>query len=271
MTRPGAETYPHGHHASVVAAHGARTAATSCGYLLEHLSPGTSLLDVGFGPGSITADLAAIVAPAPVVGLESASGAVDLARALMAERGVDNVTLREGSVYELPFEDGSFDVVHCHQVLQYLSDPPAALREMARVARRVVAAREVDYATMHWAPLNPGMEDWLESYRSAARESGGEPDAARHLRAWANAASYDLLGEVRLGASTWTYATAESTRWWGDVQAARVLESEQNASLRAIGVDDDRLARMAADWKAWGEHPDAWFSMVHGELLLLKW
>lgn len=271
MTQPGDETYPHGHHASVVAAHGARTAQDSCAYLLPHLSAGTSLLDVGFGPGSITADLARIVAPGEVVGIESEPHAVELARELMETRGVSNVTLRTGSVYELPFEDGSFDVVHCHQVLQYLSDPPAALREMARVARRVVAAREVDYATMHWAPLNPGMQDWLDSYRSAARDAGGEPDAARHLRAWAHAAGLDLLGEVRLGATTWTYATDESTRWWGGVQSARVLESEQNAKLRALGIDDARIARMAADWKAWGEHPDAWFSMVHGELLLLKW
>lgn len=271
MTRPGDENYLHGHHASVVAAHGARTAQNSCGYLLAHLTPGTTLLDVGFGPGSITADLAGIVAPGEVVGVEAAPDAVALAQQEMERRGVGNVTLRTGSVYELPFEDGTFDVVHCHQVLQYLADPPAALREMARVARRVVAAREVDYATMHWAPLNPGMEDWLSSYRSAAREGGGEPDAARHLRGWAHAAGLDLLGEVQLGASTWTYATTESTRWWGDVQAARVLESEQNAKLRAIGVDDARLQRMAADWRAWGAHPDAWFSMVHGELLLLKW
>lgn len=271
MTAPGDETYPHGHHASVLAAHGARTAQNSCAYLLPHLSPGTTLLDVGFGPGSITADLAGVVAPGRVVGIDAAPDALEAATALMAERGVDNVTLRTGSVYELPFEDGSFDVVHCHQVLQYLTDPSAALREMARVARRVVAVREVDYDTMHWAPLNPGMHDWLTSYRTAAREAGGEPDAARHLRAWANAAGFDMLGEVRLQASTWTYATPESTRWWGDVQAARVQESQQNAALRALGVDDDRIARMAADWKAWGAHPDAWFSMVHGELLLLKW
>ena len=271
MTQPGDEKYLHGHHASVVAAHGARTAQNSCAYLLPHLAPGTSVLDVGFGPGSITADLASVVAPAQVVGLEAAPDAVAIAQELMERRGVDNVELRTGSVYDLPFEDDSFDVVHCHQVLQYLSDPPAALREMARVARRVVAAREVDYAVMHWYPPNPGMQDWLDSYRSAAREGGGEPDAARHLRAWSNAAGLDLLGEVRIGATTWTYATEESTRWWGDVQAARVLESDQNAKLRALGIDDDRIARMAADWSAWGAHPDAWFSMVHGELLLLKW
>ena len=268
MTRPGDENYVHGHHASVLAAHGARTAQNSAAYLLPHLSPGTTLLDVGFGPGSITADLAQIVAPAEVVGIEAAPDAVAAARALMDERGVDNVTLQSASVYELPFDDDSFDVVHCHQVLQYLTDPPAALREMARVARRVVAAREVDYAVMHWYPENQGMTDWLESYRQIARDSGGEPDASRHLRAWSNAAGLPALGEVTIDASAWTYTTHEVTKWWGDVQSARVLESEQNAKLKALGLGDERIAAMAADWRAWGEHPDAYFSMTHGELLL---
>lgn len=270
MTRPGDENYLHGHHPSVLAAHGARTAENSAAHLLPHLSPGMSLLDVGFGPGSITADLARIVAPGEVVGIDAAPDAVAAARALMDERGVDNVTLQTGSVYELPFEDGSFDVVHCHQVLQYLTDPPAALREMARVARRVVAVREVDYAVMHWHPANPGMSDWLECYRRIARDNGGQPDAARHLRAWSNAAGLPALGEVRIDATTWTYASREVTRWWGEVQSARILESEQNAKLRALGLDDDRIAAMAADWRAWGQHPDAYFGMVHGELLLLK-
>lgn len=268
MTQPGDEKYVHGHHASVLAAHGARTAQNSAAYLLPHLSPGTTLLDVGFGPGSITADLAQIVAPAQVVGIEAAPDALAAAAALMRERGVANVSLQTGSVYELPFEDDSFDVVHCHQVLQYLTDPPAALREMARVARRVVAAREVDYATMHWHPANQGMTDWLESYRQIARDNGGEADAARHLRAWSNAAGLPALGEVSVDASTWTYTTPEVTQWWGDVQSARILESEQNAKLKAFGLTDDRIATMASDWRAWGEHPDAYFSMVHGELLL---
>jgi ubiquinone/menaquinone biosynthesis C-methylase UbiE len=47
-------------------------------------------------------------------------------------------------VYQLPFGDGAFDVVHAHQVLQHLSDPAGALAEMRRVcrARGLVAARD---------------------------------------------------------------------------------------------------------------------------------
>jgi ubiquinone/menaquinone biosynthesis C-methylase UbiE len=51
----GPETiYTHGHHASILRSHRWRTAANSASYLLGYLTPGMSLLDVGFGPGTIT-------------------------------------------------------------------------------------------------------------------------------------------------------------------------------------------------------------------------
>jgi 2-polyprenyl-3-methyl-5-hydroxy-6-metoxy-1,4-benzoquinol methylase len=54
----GMTAYTHGHHESVLRSHSWRTAENSAAYLLGQLSPGMSLLDVGCGPGTITADLA---------------------------------------------------------------------------------------------------------------------------------------------------------------------------------------------------------------------
>ena len=62
--------YTHGHSESVLRSHRTRTAASSAAYLLPHLAHGQRLLDVGSGPGSITADLAVLVAPGEVVALE---------------------------------------------------------------------------------------------------------------------------------------------------------------------------------------------------------
>jgi cyclopropane fatty-acyl-phospholipid synthase-like methyltransferase len=64
------ETYTHGHHESVLRSHRWRSAANSCAYVLDRLGPGTDLLDVGCGPGTITAGLARHVAPGRVVGLD---------------------------------------------------------------------------------------------------------------------------------------------------------------------------------------------------------
>lgn len=66
--------YTHGHHESVLRAHRRRTAKDSAGYLLPHLQPGMSLLDVGCGPGTITVDLAARVAPGRVTAVELTDG-----------------------------------------------------------------------------------------------------------------------------------------------------------------------------------------------------
>ena len=67
-----ADTYTHGHHDSVLRSHRWRTAENSAGYLLPHLRPGQSLLDIGCGPGTITLDLAQLVAPGQTVGVDRA-------------------------------------------------------------------------------------------------------------------------------------------------------------------------------------------------------
>src|SRR3954447_11324732 len=150
-------TYTHGHHESVLRSHRWRTAENSAGYLLPHLSSGATVLDMGCGPGTITADLASIVTPARVTALELTDAALDLARDEVARRGLTNVDFAVGDVQALDFPDHTFDVVHAHQVLQHVADPVAALREMRRVARPggLIAVRDSDYAAFTWFPQLP--------------------------------------------------------------------------------------------------------------------
>src|SRR5438105_1376606 len=129
------DVYTHGHHESVVRAHAARTAENSAAFVLPHLTPGARVLDVGCGPGSITCDFAVLAAPGEVLGLDRSEDVLAQARALAEDRGLDNVSFTVGNVYDLDLEDESFDVVHAHQVLQHLTDPVAAVREMRRVAK----------------------------------------------------------------------------------------------------------------------------------------
>ena len=192
MSQPPADRYTHGHHAAVLAAHRARTAENSAAYLLPHLRSGQRLLDVGCGPGTITIDLAERVAPGAVVALEREPAVLVEVERLAAERGATNLSTTTGDVYALDFADGAFDVVHAHQVLQHLSDPIAALREMRRVTKPdgLVAVRDADYAAMTWYPAEPRLDRWLELYHRVARSNGAEPDAGRRLLAWARAAGF---------------------------------------------------------------------------------
>ena len=176
---PRSETYLHGHHDSVLRSHRWRTAENSAGYLLPRLAPGAHVLDVGCGPGTITADLAARVPDGQVTGIDAAEGVLTEAQAEADRRGQANVRFEAGDVYRLAFGDGTFDVVHAHQVLQHLSDPVAALAEMRRVCRPggLVAARDGDYGGMFWFPQDPELAEWQALYRDVARVLDGEPDA----------------------------------------------------------------------------------------------
>ncbi len=149
--------YTHGHHESVLRSHRWRTAANSAAYLIAELRPGLRVLDVGCGPGTITADIAALVAPGRVTAVDRSRDVLEHAAEAAAERGVDNVGFALADVHSLDFPDDSFDVVHAHQVLQHVGDPVQALREMRRVCRPggVVAARDSDYAAMTWYPEVP--------------------------------------------------------------------------------------------------------------------
>src|SRR6478736_2281459 len=245
------DVYLHGHHASVLASHGARTAADSAAYLLPHLRPGLSVLDVGCGPGTITLDLAEAVAPGGVVGLDVVPEPLEAARANAEARGDTTTEFGVGDVYDLDLPD----------------DSVAALREMRRVCRPggLVAVRDADYAAMVWYPASARLDDWLTVYEDVARSNDAEPSAARHLLAWAHTAGFE---DVTSSASTWCYATPEERDWWGGLWADRITQSSlaQQALERGLATPEllDELARA---WREWAAHPDGWFVVVNGEIL----
>ncbi|WP_129843187.1 methyltransferase domain-containing protein [Streptomyces sp. RFCAC02] len=260
-------TYTHGHHESVLRSHRWRTAENSAAYLLPALRPGQALLDIGCGPGTLTADLAERVAPGLVTGVDRAAEILPAARAEAERRGLTNVRFAEADVHALDFPDDSFDVVHAHQTLQHVTDPVVALREMRRVCRPggVVAVRDVDYATMTWFPEVPGLDGWLDLYRRVARANGGEPDAGRRLLSWARAAGFT---GITASASVWCHADPDERAWWSGLWADRTVAS----SYARLAVDGghatpDDLTAIAAAWRAWGADEDAWFASTHGELL----
>ncbi len=263
-----AGAYTHGHHESVLRSHRDLTAANSAAYLLPLLRRGATLLDVGCGPGTITADLARMIRPGRVTALEPSEQALEFARAEALRQGQQNIDFAVGDVHQPGFGDDSFDIVHAHQVLQHVPDPVGAIREMVRVCKPggVVAARDGDYSGFTWFPADPALDSWRELYRRAARANGGEPDAGRMLLAWAHAAG---CADVKASSSTWCYADPDARQSWGGMWADRIVASAVADQLVATGaVTRAGLAAIAADWRAWAAHPDGWLSVLHGEILI---
>jgi ubiquinone/menaquinone biosynthesis C-methylase UbiE len=261
------DTYTHGHHESVLRSHTWRTVENSAAYLIDELQPGRSLLDVGCGPGTITLDFAARLAPGVVTGIDASADVVDQAAATATERNVANVAFETGDVYDLRFDDEVFDIVHAHQVLQHLTDPVAALVEMRRVVRPggVVGVRDSDYATFTWAPDDPVLDRWLALYHEVTERNGAEADAGRYLLGWTQRAGFTDLAAT---SSTWTFADPDTRAWWGCLWADRAVHSSFAEQALEYGLSEPaELEAIAGAWRRWADQPDGWMVILHAEIL----
>jgi flavin reductase (DIM6/NTAB) family NADH-FMN oxidoreductase RutF/ubiquinone/menaquinone biosynthesis C-methylase UbiE len=101
--------------------------------LAEPLDPASRCLDIGCGAGRLLRDLAPRCAS--VVGVDTSVAMLERARERTESLGLGNITFTEAQAAALPFADASFDRVVIANVLFYLHDPLAALREAARVLR----------------------------------------------------------------------------------------------------------------------------------------
>ncbi|EJF63286.1 UbiE family methyltransferase [Dichomitus squalens] len=261
--------YTHGHHESVLRSHSWRTVQNSAAYLIPHLKPNMTILDVGCGPGTITTDFAQNYVPqGHVTGLD-VPDITDKAREYAASKGVTNITFTSGDALNLPFPDASFDIVHAHQVLQHVSDPVQVLREMRRVAKPggLVATRENDHSAKVWWPDIEGLQQWSEGYKAVARANGGEPDAGRRLHVWAKKAGYPA-DSLTLSVGTWCFYTPEDRAWWGGLWADRLLSSNFAPTALKHGIfTQEGLEKVAEAWRRWGADEDAWCTLIHGELI----
>ena len=141
---------------------------------LAGVEPGQRAIDVGCGPGVLTAELVARVGAESVAAVDPSAPFVGAAH----ERypGVD---VRQATAEALPFADDTFDVALAQLVVHFMTNPVAGLREMARVTRAggVVAASVWDFGgdrdplNIFWKAardVDPGVED--ESSLAGARQ-----------------------------------------------------------------------------------------------------
>ena len=252
---PPAGGYSMGYNQDMHRLMAARSAAGAAAHLLPHLRPGMRLLDVGCGPGSITLDLAAAIAPGEAVGVDIAPVQVERARALAAERGVGNVRFEAADAYALPFPDAAFDAVNANALLQHLGEPVRALREFRRVLRPggLAAVTDPDWSTWLIEPATP-LLDLLRAWRlQVYAHNGGDAGYARHQRRLLLAAGF-ARAECRVGVRE--FGTPEGVQEHTRIFAEQ-LRAFAPTIVQAGFADAATVEAVAEELRAWGERPDA--------------
>jgi SAM-dependent methyltransferase len=204
------DTYTHGHAEPVLQSHRWRTAENSAAYLLPSLGRGMDLLDVGCGPGTITVDLAARVAPGRVLGIDVSDEPLAEARGLAERAGVD-VTFEVGDVYALawfPADEGLDRWLDLYQrVHRRNGSEPNAGRRLLSWAH-AAGLRDVVATTSSWCFASPEDREWWgTSWAGRATASSFAEQAVAY-----GLATTDDLAEI---ARAWLRWAAADDGWLG--------------------------------------------------------
>lgn len=258
-----AERYSMGYKEEVHRLMTARGAAEWAPHVMAQLRPGMRLLDCGCGPGTITLDFAAAVAPGEVIGLDIAPVQIDRARTLAAAAQVNNVSFQVGDVYALPFPDASFDVVNANSLLQHLREPVRALREFRRVLRPggLTAVVDPDWSTMILEPATPLLDLVRDLRLRLYAHNGSDAAYARRLRSLLLDAGF-TYAECQPSAMPGSGGQPEHVREFAQTMRDQMrLFSE---TFQAAGIADAAtLAAIGAELEAWGERPDATVALLY--------
>lgn len=260
------ETYTLGHADHITQGFAIRTAETFAAFFLPHLKPAMTLLDCGCGPGSITVDLARVVAPGQVIGIDRGAESINQATALARARGVSNVHFQVSNVYELPFPDGSFDAVFAHVLFAHLSNPSRALMEMHRVLKPggLIGVRDVT-GTRGLTPRNPLLDQFYEIQERVVHHHGGNMFIGWELKGLLRQAEFT---QIEASASCGFERTPEAVAQRGEIFASRAENSPLfQEAINQGWIDCHTLSCMAAAWREWSQHPDAFLSTMFSEVV----
>lgn len=222
------------------------------------------VLDCGCGPGAMTVELAAAVAPGEAVGVDIHADQFDVGRTMASERGMTNVRFEQGTIYQLPFADESFDAVFVHAVLYHLREPLAALRQVWRVLRPggVAGIRDSDTAGDLYAPADPTIDRAWALLDRLMRHNGGNPAFGRTQKAALRQAGFE---RISASASYDCYEAPAVQRTWGAFWADLLQREHAGLILEHGWATRDDLAAMARALRAWDEQPDAFFARARCE------
>jgi ubiquinone/menaquinone biosynthesis C-methylase UbiE len=262
--------YTGGYSPIILAGLAARQASREAAFFLPHLRPGMRLLDCGCGPGAITVDLAQVVAPGEVIGIDVEAGQFEFGRKRAVERGLTNVTFTAGSVYELPFPAESFDAVFVHAVLYHLRDPERVLGEIYRVLRHggIVGIRDADAGGDVFTPTSPLLDKAWALMAKVVAHNGGDINLGRRQRALLRQAGFS---GTEASASFDHFGTPQKVQGVSMFFGHLLMQPDFTSVVEGQGwATQADLGAMSNAFREWGEQPDAFYARARCEAIGIK-
>jgi len=238
------ETYTPGYSEAAAAFMVRRRLDPNGTFFLPYLKTGITVLDCGCGPGTITRDIAQRIAPGRVVGLDFNADQIAVASRDARLQGIANVEFKQGSAYELPFADASFDAVFSHALLEHLREPVRAVAEFRRVLKPggALGVCTPDWGGFLVAPPSEELLLAFEAYKELQNCNGGDVYCGRKLGGLLSDAG---LRNMELRAR---YENYDPLTVIGDFLAAN--------------LDETGDAKNARVWRKWGRSPNGLFAQA---------
>jgi SAM-dependent methyltransferase len=250
------EQYTMGYGPAATTIMGLRTAQIHAAFFLPHLKAGMSLLDCGCGPGTITLGLAEVVSPGEVVGTEIEESQVAIAGQNAAARNISNVRFEVASVYELPFNNDSFDAVFISAMLGNLQEPVRGLREAYRVLKPggVIGVKEFDHGGDVVYPLSPALSKYNELYLRLRTENGHDPEGGRKIGSYLLSAGFH---DLWMTACYESLANPQILAGAAELNIGLLKEGWGETFTRRGWATNDDLEEMRNAWKEFASTPGA--------------
>ena len=241
------------------------TAQASAAYLLPYLRPGLRVLDFGCGPGTISVGLARAVAPGELHGVDMEASQIELARSVAMAGGQDNVTFHVADVTDMPFEDGYFDVAHCHNVLMHIPDTAAVLAEVKRVLKPggIIGCREMICGSCFTHPDFGVIGRAWEMFEDLLAADDAHPQMGRQLKGHLREAGFT---NIQTSASLDDFSTPAEIAFVYEFANRWFLAPEVTEAAIKYGAATEALCeaiRQAYD--RWRFDPGAWCGLAYGE------
>ncbi|EGW34174.1 uncharacterized protein SPAPADRAFT_59610 [Spathaspora passalidarum NRRL Y-27907] len=266
--------YSKGFKKSISDTHAWRTVANSSEFVVKVLKPNFKVLDAGCGPGSITIDFAANYLPqGSIVGIEPTQELIDTANVNKEKYGkpLDNLSFIKGSIYELPFKDNTFDLVHVQQVIIHLQDPIRALKELKRVVKPngFVCVRDADLSSFLAYPEEYSLLG--EHYALKAKNAvSTDIKAGRKLRPKALQAGYES-DKIRTSVSNWICTDSiDAKHRWAAATVARLESGGEKFYPEDDAKDKELREKVIELWKKWSEDETSMINLPNYEIIYQK-